>query len=313
MNRLRNLILLLILALLASACASTRPAPGETTTSGLASWYGEEYAGRTTANGEIFDPNALTAAHRTLPFGTIVNVTNPANGRSVKVRINDRGPFINNRIIDISYAAAKTLDMIDVGVTPVVLDVLQLGAGDREPPKPYVVTIAPEPAAQSANASGTTGTTAVPAEPPPVEFPLPPSASAPEDDFTVQVVEEKAGEVTRKQVAPDGTTIQAVPIETPAPANSSTAPRPEPPATGTPGASWMLQIGAFSVEQNARDLKAKAGSISNRIFIETSNGLHRVRVGPFSSKVEAIEMRERLEMAGFPAILLSVDPSRNAE
>src|SRR4029077_7238634 len=82
---------------------------------GVASWYGQEFAGRTTANGEIFDPLLLTAAHRTLPFGTVVDVKNSKTGQTVRVRINDRGPFVGNRMIDLSYAAAQQIGLIDPG------------------------------------------------------------------------------------------------------------------------------------------------------------------------------------------------------
>jgi rare lipoprotein A len=91
---------------------------------GIASWYGPKFHGKTTSNQEIFDMHDLTAAHPTLPFNTLVMVTNLDNGKSVVVRINDRGPFIKNRIIDLSYAAAKLLDMTTSGVAPVRLEVL---------------------------------------------------------------------------------------------------------------------------------------------------------------------------------------------
>ena len=78
--------------------------PASTPTHGIAGWYGQEFAGRTTANGEIFDPLIMTAAHRELPFGTIVDVKNPKSGATVRVRVNDRGPYIGNRLIDLSYA-----------------------------------------------------------------------------------------------------------------------------------------------------------------------------------------------------------------
>ena len=92
---------------------------------GRASWYGREQQGQLTANGEHFDMHALTAAHRTLRMQTRVRVTNKLNGRSVVVRINDRGPYGRGRIIDLSMAAARVLDMIERGVVPVVLEVLR--------------------------------------------------------------------------------------------------------------------------------------------------------------------------------------------
>jgi rare lipoprotein A len=88
---------------------------------GLASWYGKKFHGRQTASGERYDMHDLTAAHRTLPFGSRVRVVSQASGRAVVVRINDRGPFVGGRIIDLSYAAARRLEMIEAGVVPVAL------------------------------------------------------------------------------------------------------------------------------------------------------------------------------------------------
>ncbi|MFN8830637.1 MAG: septal ring lytic transglycosylase RlpA family protein [Labrys sp. (in: a-proteobacteria)] len=91
---------------------------------GMASYYGRELHGRRKANGELFDMNELTAAHRTWPFGTMVRVTNLSNGKSVVVRISDRGPFARGRVIDVSLAAAKELDFVRRGVTKVRIDKL---------------------------------------------------------------------------------------------------------------------------------------------------------------------------------------------
>jgi rare lipoprotein A len=91
---------------------------------GMASWYGPGFHGRQTANGERFNQNDLTAAHRSLPFGTKVRVTNMNNGRSVVVRINDRGPFVGGRAIDLSAAAARAIGLHRSGVSPVNLEVL---------------------------------------------------------------------------------------------------------------------------------------------------------------------------------------------
>jgi rare lipoprotein A len=92
---------------------------------GEASWYGPGFYGNRTANGETFRPGTLTAAHRTLPFGTKVRVTNLWNGRSAIVRINDRGPFHGNRVIDLAHGAAHTLGLTASGIAQVRLDVLQ--------------------------------------------------------------------------------------------------------------------------------------------------------------------------------------------
>jgi rare lipoprotein A len=92
---------------------------------GDASWYGEKFHGRTTASGEIYDMYKLTAAHRTLPFGTLVKITNLRNDQTVIVRINDRGPSIRSRIIDLSYASAQEVGMIQAGIVPVVIKVIE--------------------------------------------------------------------------------------------------------------------------------------------------------------------------------------------
>ncbi len=103
------------------------PAPPTATPlgSGVASYYGRRFHGRRTANGESFDMHQLTAAHRTLPFGSLVRVTNPRNGRSVVVRINDRGPFVRGRTIDLSRAAAEEIGIVRAGHGTVELELLE--------------------------------------------------------------------------------------------------------------------------------------------------------------------------------------------
>ena len=99
-------------------------APAGYTEQGNASWYGEPFNGRRASNGEVYDMYKLTAAHRTLPFDTMVRVTNLNNGKSTTVRITDRGPFVENRIIDLSLAAAREIDLVGPGVAPVRVEVL---------------------------------------------------------------------------------------------------------------------------------------------------------------------------------------------
>ncbi|HEY2383339.1 MAG TPA: septal ring lytic transglycosylase RlpA family protein [Terriglobia bacterium] len=124
------------------------PQPGSISPSeleGLASYYAEPYNGRKTANGEIFDTyQQLTAAHRTLPFNTMVRVTNKTNGRQVDVRINDRGPFVKGRVIDLSLLAAKQIDLVGPGIAPVKLIVLKEGEFAKAPipPAPFAVQVA---------------------------------------------------------------------------------------------------------------------------------------------------------------------------
>jgi rare lipoprotein A len=113
------------------------PAAAASELEGIASYYGEPYHGRRTANGEVFDTyKGMTAAHRTLPFNTLVRVTNKANGKEVDVRINDRGPFIEGRVIDLSLLAARQIDLERAGITPVKLKVLKEGEADRRTSAP---------------------------------------------------------------------------------------------------------------------------------------------------------------------------------
>jgi rare lipoprotein A len=130
---MRTLLRCLLITSLVASCTSRSAAPPPTAPYpasslriqyGLASWYGRERHGRRTASGEIFDSNQLVAAHRTAPFGTYALVTNLANGRTVQVRINDRGPAVAGRLVDLSYAAACQLDMVHVGVTRVKVEFL---------------------------------------------------------------------------------------------------------------------------------------------------------------------------------------------
>ena len=134
--RARALSLLCVLAIAAAGCGRRNTARAPRTSSppipavvgeiesGIASWYGEPYHGRRAASGEIYDMEQLTAAHRTLPFETWVEVTNLNNEKTVDVRITDRGPFIEGRIIDLSLAAARELDMVRAGIVPVRLRVI---------------------------------------------------------------------------------------------------------------------------------------------------------------------------------------------
>jgi peptidoglycan lytic transglycosylase len=123
-KKLRLLFILCSVILLTSCAGQTYFRSGNVQ-KGLASWYGPDFHGKLTSNGEIYNMHALTAAHKTLPFGAYVRVTNLNNGKSIVVRINDRGPFVKGRIIDLSYAAAKKLGTDITGVAPVKIKVLK--------------------------------------------------------------------------------------------------------------------------------------------------------------------------------------------
>ncbi|NUQ80703.1 MAG: septal ring lytic transglycosylase RlpA family protein [Bacteroidetes bacterium] len=107
---------------------ATTPVPAkkeEAVLTGVASYYGAKFHGRKTANGETFDMYGLSAAHRLLPFGTRLKVTNLANGKSVVVKVNDRGPFVDDRILDLSYGAARELDMLGTGLANVQIEIIR--------------------------------------------------------------------------------------------------------------------------------------------------------------------------------------------
>jgi rare lipoprotein A len=134
-SRFRGALFTLLFALvLLSGCSRRKPAPPAPftpppgwTETGVASWYGDPYHGRKAANGEVYDMEQLTAAHRILPFGAIVDVTNISNRKQVRVRITDRGPFVGDRIIDLSRAAARSIDMIGPGTSRVLIRLVEYG------------------------------------------------------------------------------------------------------------------------------------------------------------------------------------------
>lgn len=132
-----------------TGCVNTRMAGGKTEGTLKASWYGEEFHGRPTASGEIYNMYKKTAAHRSLPFGTRLRVRNISNQRVTIVKVNDRGPFVKGRDLDLSYAAAKELDMMSQGVAEV--DVVNLGReGDNQKPTPVAKPVAQEKSAPQA-------------------------------------------------------------------------------------------------------------------------------------------------------------------
>ncbi|HEV2718636.1 MAG TPA: septal ring lytic transglycosylase RlpA family protein [Thermoanaerobaculia bacterium] len=320
---MKRLLCALLLMLLMAACKTTttttataappppKPAPvlaGMSDTHGMAGWYGQEFAGRTTANGEIFDPLIMTAAHRTLPFGTIVDVKNAKTGAMVRVRVNDRGPYVGNRLIDLSYAAAQQIGLVDTGGGEVDIAVVRLGKGEREPPAPYnVAVVGPTAAGQPA------------VEPPKVEVvPAPPPVTV----ENLQVIEEHKGVETRRQVSPSGKTVETVPVpQPPAPAPApapvprptvvTPQPKPAPPPASAPAPAlartghYAVQVGAFSIEANAKALQERLTKLGEQATIHKTT-LYLVRIGPFETKEQAIKVRERLEKAGISAIIVTM-------
>ena len=115
----KSILLLILVLVFASSCHHRSIPAASGTETGMASYYSETYNGKKTANGEIYNSSDYTAAHKTLPFGTKVKVTNLSNGKTVKVRVNDRGPYVSGRIIDLTRTAARKIEMVNTGVVKV--------------------------------------------------------------------------------------------------------------------------------------------------------------------------------------------------
>jgi rare lipoprotein A len=292
---------LAVLAVMVYGCRTTAPPPPKAPEAlhGVASWYGEEFAGRTTANGEIFDPALLTAAHRTLPFGTVLDITNAKTQQTVRVRVNDRGPFIGGRIIDLSYGAAQRIGLIEPGIGEVHIKLVRVGSGEREPPVPFEATVAEAPKV-------------VPIVPAPAPSDAPKVAVVPQDVVVdrIEVQTERAGVVTRTQVAADGRTLEEVPATgeaTPSAARFDASRRERPAPRVQPRVQkgqFVVQVGAFSVEANARLLQERLTAIGQRAWIDR-NDLYRVRLGPFADRDAAVAARSSLEANGISAIILA--------
>jgi rare lipoprotein A len=243
---------------------------------GLASWYGRKFHGKPTSSGEPYDMYAMTAAHKTMPLPSYARVRNPANGREIIVRVNDRGPFHGGRVIDLSYTAALKLGVLNavapVEVERITHEAIRTGAWKHDgtralataPPAARVTTV-PAPAAQS-----------------PV---VPPTVSPPE--------------------VPAGT-VAAVTIPTP----TETPPTPDdagpdaprsarPIALAAPG--YWLQLGAFRERDGAFDFQRKVERevewLAPQMAVFTDRDLHRLQAGPYASRAEAAGAAEQVRSA----------------
>lgn len=245
---------------------------------GMASWYGRKFHGLNTSSGEAYDMYGMTAAHPTLPIPSYARVTNLANGRSVVVRINDRGPFHKNRVIDLSYTAAFKLGYADQGSTQVeVVSIL----GDELPlvaaakpvpplpnrPKPALV-VAKAPAAE------------VPPPPAPAPEPEPEPARAP---------------AARGEEALALAMVGASPAPSPA---ASGAPAP---AAAAPSKGAFLQLGVFNSQANAEGfrnhVKDELSWLGSRLEVLFENGRYRLHAGPYASVEEAQSTAARIAAA----------------
>jgi rare lipoprotein A len=251
---------------------------------GLASWYGKKFNGKKTASGEPFNMYAMTAAHPTLPIPSFARVTRVSTGKSIIVKINDRGPFHSKRIIDLSYAAAAKLGLIHNGKGQVIVQAI---TNDDVRNGDYLAD-----SGTQAN-SGSSGNTGKPAPSPEKE----PAANhtKPVPSLTVKTV---AG--TGKTVAGTGAAAKPGTNESGAAAQPAPATQPENPAESPAAGSVYLQFGAFSGKHNAEGLAQKLNqqlgqADEGTIHVVPGGNLYRVQAGPFRNRTTAVNAAWRIK------------------
>jgi len=263
---------------------------------GIASWYGPDFHGLATANGETYDMNALTAAHRTLPMPSMVRVTNLENGRQVALRVNDRGPFANNRIVDVSRRAAQLLGFEQRGTARVRVEIM-----DAESRQLAMLAGATMPAAQQTAAGGQADALSSPKV-----------AAAPAGIVTEEALAPPSGTT----VAPAGQTATSKPTPQPIIATVTVAvaagPQPDGKVTVVPvrKTAMFIQAGAFTNAANADRLRAKLASLGRSQIVPTVVGnqkFYRVRIGPIATLAEADTMLAKVVASGHPEARLIVD------
>jgi rare lipoprotein A len=295
---MKRILALLLCGLgLAAFCAAQTTGAALFHQEGTASWYGPEFDGRPTASGEIFNSAQFTAAHPTLPFGTLLNITNLNNNKQITVRVNDRGPFVAARIIDVSKAAAEALDMLTTGTAPVSV-VSAYPLADSAVPAAVTPSAAPRPedapfAAESAPRPENAPFAAAPAAPAAVIGPVTPA--------TVSFAPAPAiGPVTPATVssAPAVPAVQApVPVALP-PAEL----KPALPPAGT-NKSYLIQIGSYKVARNAVETFERLKNAGLDPVYERSGEYYRVLIaGIRADDVQAIAAK--LGGAGFREALI---------
>jgi rare lipoprotein A len=257
---------------------------------GVASWYGPGFHKLRTSTGDPYDMYGMTAAHKTLPLPAYVRVTNLQNGRSVVVRVNDRGPFVGNRIIDLSYTAASRLDMLRNGTAMVEVRALDPTQPTRDPGLPLLAAAPMAPASGQAGAA--TGN-------------VPPAGATSATSATP---------ASANGSTPGATPSAAPGVATPAIAAPANAPVPESaPASPAPTRTVLfVQAGAFADPANAERLAAKLrGGGYGKIFVRddliAGRKMYRVRIGPVPDVPEFDRIVAALERAGVHDAHLALD------
>ena len=255
---------------------------------GTASWYGRRYHGLKTSSGEIYDMYAMTAAHPVLPIPSYARVTNVANMKSVVVRINDRGPFHSDRLIDLSYTAAYKLGVLGGGKAVVEVETIITDAGTPTTP---TVAMAPKLVPVTAPLAAATTATVIPLPQAPLAVPIPLPLEAPRDQ-------------------PMGTPA----VATTAVATTAAAPVPAAPppvvAMVAEQKGLFLQLGAFGSQENAETylarVRAQVEGIAQALQVYFKDGLFRVHAGPYASQSDARAAAERISPAlGMKAMVIS--------
>ncbi|WP_293827100.1 septal ring lytic transglycosylase RlpA family protein [uncultured Brevundimonas sp.] len=239
---------------------------------GMASWYGDAFNGRPTSTGERFDMNALTAAHKTLPLPGLVEVTNLSNGRRIVARVNDRGPFVDGRIIDLSREAADELDMRREGVARV--RVRYLGQAPRLGGGTVLRAEAPRPAAARPVQVAAVPPAAMQTTPQPYYAPSPLPTYAPSPQPASQVASQAASQIASQAAPPS-----------PAPI----------------GGSYWVQAGAFRDPGAAQRIAERLGA---RAKVDQTGGGYRVLVGPWIDQAAAESARQAVVARGYAEALL---------
>lgn len=246
---------------------------------GIASWYGPGFHGKYTANGEIYDMDGISAAHKTLPMPSYVEVTNLENGRSLLVRVNDRGPFVGDRVIDLSRRTAQLLGLDRKGTGKVRVKRVYPSEDQiatLQPKQTAPVVRAPAPAPVMVAAAAPVAPAPAPT-PTPVPTPMPTPVPA---------------------VATDAPTIRSValpPSTISAPAAPAASAAPAAPA----GGDVFVQVAALSDQGRASWLAGYLKTIANPIVERTPTGLYRVRLGPFFSRDAAQGVLAQVQAAGY--------------
>ncbi len=256
---------------------------------GIASWYGPGFHEKNTANGEIYDQNELTAAHKTLPMPSLVRVTNLDNGRSIVVRVNDRGPYANGRIIDMSRRGAQLLGFDGPGTAKVRVQILAeesraiAAAARQSTPAPMLAELdGPPPKAAPRGRIEVTGpagpvTTLAAARPAVVGAPIPPPTTV-------------AGSMSEGRFVP-------APVVAQLPVRAHEA--------------IYVQVGAFGSEENVAKARARLSAIGQRASVSQTRSagmtLHRVRVGPLDTVDRADSLLNQIIQAGLTEAKIVVD------